>query len=97
MSSAGLGELQIRPERTRRVERAKEAPRRWAFASLSMLAARVGNERETEPDESGGVQPACVRGGGELVHVLLVAIGVFQHSVISRQQARIYTACQASP
>lgn len=64
MSSAGLGELQIRPERTRRVERAKEATRRWAFASLSRLAARVGNERETEPDEPGGVQPACVRGGG---------------------------------
>lgn len=97
MSSAGLGELQIRPERTRRVERAKEATRRWAFASLSRLAARVGNERETEPDEPGGVQPACVRGGGELVDVFLVAIVVFQHSVISRQQPRIYIACQPSP
>lgn len=74
MSSAGLGGLQIRPERTRCVERAKEAMRRWAFASLSRLAARVGNEREAGPDESGGVQPACVRGGGEIVDVFLVAV-----------------------
>lgn len=52
------------------------------FASLSRLAARVGNERETGPDESGGVQPACVRGSGEIVDVFLVAIrtvSVFCH------------------
>lgn len=74
MSSAGLGELQIRPERTKPVERAKEAIQRGASASLSRFSAGVGNEQETGLEEPGGVQPACVHVGRKIVNVFLVLI-----------------------